>query len=64
MVSYLCNGLRLGFDTMTSNTPVTAKECDNLQSAKQNPEAVDRLIKSECDKGFLLGPFKTSPFVI
>ncbi|MES9994401.1 MAG: reverse transcriptase domain-containing protein [Candidatus Thiodiazotropha sp.] len=36
--------------------------CNNLLSAKQNPDKVSELIETELQKGYLLGPFSTPPF--
>lgn len=61
-VSYLCEGLTYGFDTMVTQTELTTKECKNLQSAIRDPVTVKKLINSEIQKGFLCGPFKKLPF--
>lgn len=61
-MSYLCNGLRFGFDTMIQDFDFPSKECKNLLSAIQNPDIVDKLLLSETTKGFLEGPFPAPPF--
>ena len=61
-VSYLCNGLTFGFDTLISDTEVPIKECKNLRSAITQPEIVNTLIESEVSKGFLEGPMDTLAF--
>ena len=61
-VQYLINGLSIGFDTGLSQLPEIPLECANLQVAKQQPLDTSALIKSELDKGFLLGPYKSVPF--
>ena len=61
-VSYLCNGLRFGFDTLIPRVNLAYKECKNLLSARQNPEDVQQLIESEYQKGYLYGPFNAPPF--
>ena len=61
-VKYLCSGLREGFDTMVSFAPHVNIECKNLLSARRNPTDVRELIESECDQGFLYGPFSEPPF--
>ncbi|XP_044151324.1 oxygen-regulated protein 1 [Bufo gargarizans] len=42
--------------------PQTTFECDNLQSAARDPEAVTQLIQTELDRGYLIGPFNQPPF--
>lgn len=64
-VSYLCSGLRHGFDTKIATTDILQHgtiECKNNLSARSRPESVARLIKDECQKGFMYGPFDTLPF--
>ena len=36
--------------------------CKNLQSAFKEPEIVSQLIEKEVKKGYVIGPFKDSPF--
>ncbi|CAC5414502.1 unnamed protein product [Mytilus coruscus] len=59
-VKYLLDGIKNGFDTMVSKTELPTVECKNLQSAFRNPDSVDIIIKQEVDKGYLIGPFKSS----
>lgn len=47
---------------MISNTRIDTLECKNLLSARKQPEVVDKLVKSELEKGFLTGPFEEPPF--
>lgn len=61
-VSYLCSGLRHGFDTKIDNVELHTKVCKNLLSTKDNTSAVSELINKECEKGYLLGPFSMPPF--
>lgn len=61
-VKYLIEGLTDGFDTLVNTVTLPTKECNNLLSARSQPEVVDMLIKSEVDKGFLCGPFDKLPF--
>lgn len=61
-VSYLLQGLRIGFDTGFSHLPSNSIQCRNLQSATKDPAAVQDLIRKELEKGFLLGPFDAVPF--
>ena len=61
-VSYLCSGLEHGFDTLVSDTNLKTKECNNLLTARDNPEIVDELLEAECAKGYAYGPFSEAPF--
>ena len=61
-VNDLCDGISYGFDTLMSSIPASNFECKNLRSALNEPNIVSELIASECDKGFLLGPFESPPF--
>ncbi|CAF4192315.1 unnamed protein product, partial [Rotaria sordida] len=61
--SFLLSGLREGFDTGISNIPNKPLECPNLRSARRDPENVTRLVAEELDKGFLIGPYNSPPFV-
>ncbi|KAH3841650.1 hypothetical protein DPMN_115123 [Dreissena polymorpha] len=61
-VSYLCDDLQKGFDTLLWLYPNDQKVCKNLQSALKQPDEVDKLLKLELDNGFLQGPFETPPF--
>jgi hypothetical protein len=62
VASYLLNGLRHGFDAMVKCETWETKECKSNFSARSQPEIVSELIKKECDKGFVYGPFKSPPF--
>ena len=42
----------MGFDTYVSDTNLETKECKNLKSAQDDPQAVRKLIKKECDNGY------------
>lgn len=61
-VAYLISGLKEGFHTGIHTPPATSFICRNLRSALANPEAVSAAIKSELDKGYLIGPFDQPPF--
>ena len=61
-VSYLCSGLRNGFDTLIQSVSLPNKECKNLLSARKSPLDVQELIEKECQHGFLYGPFEKPPF--
>lgn len=62
-VQYLINGLREGFDTLVRETDLPTMECKNLRSALKDPEAIDSIIATEVEKGYLRGPFKEPPFL-
>ncbi|CAF3606280.1 unnamed protein product [Rotaria sp. Silwood1] len=55
--------LREGFDTGISNIPNKPLEWPNLRSARRNPENVTRLVAEELNKGFLIGPYNSPPFI-
>ena len=61
-VNHLILGLRNGFDTGIKDLPLTSYECNNLLSAKQNPDKMSELLNSELEKGCLIGPFTQPPF--
>ena len=45
------------FDTIVPSFPLTNIECMNLSSARKKPLDVQELVKTECQQGFLKGPF-------
>ena len=47
---------------MVSSTTLPTKECNNLTSARTQPEIVSSLLREECDKGYAYGPFLDAPF--
>lgn len=51
-------GFHTGFITILSGT----FESPNIRSSAADLEAVDTLLQSELDKGFIIGPFSASPF--
>lgn len=61
-VHTLLDGLSWGFDTGILELPTNSICCNNLQSARGDPEAIASLIDKELDKGFLLGPFEVIPY--
>lgn len=61
-VLYLCNGLRQGFDCLVQGEISESKECKNNFSARSQVLVVSELIKTECHKGFVHGPFQSLPF--
>ena len=52
----------MGFDTYVSDINLETKECKNLKSAQDDPQAVREVIKKECDNGYAYGPFDHPPF--
>ena len=63
-VKYLIDGLNYGFHTGIHPLPEKTLECKNLLSATSQPEITSKLIQSEVDKGFLIGPLDSMPFEI
>lgn len=59
---YLVQGFIEGFDTGLTKLPELSYECDNLLSAKQNPEITSELIATELERGYVIGPFDNIPF--
>ena len=54
--------MEFGFDTLVSSTTSPTKECNNLMSARTQPEIVSNLLREECEKGYAYGPFRDAPF--
>ena len=61
-VTYLINGFTNGFDTGFTRLPELSFECKNLLSARRYPISTSELIKSELNKGFLIGLFDSIHF--
>lgn len=61
-VNYLLTGLIHGFFAGLSFLPKASCVCPNLRSALQEPEIVDELLSRESEKGYMIGPFNSSPF--
>ena len=61
-VNYVCTDLKDGFDPGISELPKDTYVCRN--NTRKQPSDVDHLIENEVNKGYLLGPFKDSPFDI
>ena len=61
-VKYLIDGLTYGFDTGIKVLPQKSLICNNLKSALQEPDVVTELINTEVQKGYVMGPFRESPF--
>lgn len=56
------DGFTKGFHTGLVALPQFSFECPNLKSAMSAPVKIDDLIKKEFNKGFGIGPFRSSPF--
>ena len=63
-VDYLLTGLVQGFTAGLLKIPDVSVFCPNLMSATREPEVVDKLLEKEVDKGFMVGPFDSSPFAV
>ena len=61
-VKYLTEGFRNGFDTGLNILPQVSFECDNLRSAKNDPEATTELLQTELERWYIMGPFVSVPF--
>lgn len=61
-VHELIMGLRHGFDMKLDTTPSITLECNNLLSARNDPQSVKKLLQSEVESGYMLGPFNDPPF--
>ncbi len=62
-VNNLIEGLQYGFDTGISALPEQSHECAHLLSCQGEEEFITEYLASEVDKGYLLGPFQTVPFL-
>ena len=61
-VNNIIQGLSEGFSTGISCTPVESYSCNNSLKARNQPDAVSRLLEEELNKGYIIGPFEESPF--
>ncbi|XP_053178134.1 uncharacterized protein LOC128361632 [Scomber japonicus] len=61
-VEFLVTGFKEGFYPGISAEPSVSFECNNLQSAINDPSSVDRLLSKEIEQGFMIGPFSQPPF--
>ena len=61
-VTCLTKGFQNGFDTGLSVLPNVSFECDNLLSAKKDPNATSELLQTELERGYLIGPFHSAPY--
>ena len=59
---YLLQGFILGFDTGLNKLPELPFECDNLLSAKKQPEITSELVATEFEQGYIIGLFNNIPF--
>ena len=63
-VHFLISGLKHGFDTGLSDMPTTSLECQNLKSARSDPIFVSAALQQEVAKGYMIGPFSSSPYSV
>ena len=63
-VTFLLAGLRIGFHTGIQHIPKSIHEGQNLRSARKSPDIVSKVLSEEVEKGFLIGPFHSSPFPV
>lgn len=63
-VEYLITGLQHGFDIGIDTYITTTFECRNNKTARDQPLLVSSLLEAETLKGYLIGPFASSPFDI
>ncbi|XP_029927907.1 uncharacterized protein LOC115373572 [Myripristis murdjan] len=63
-VDHLLSGLSQGFRVGVVSSLSSSYVSKNLQSAIQEPDLVSQLLKKELDKGYLIGPFNSSPFPV
>lgn len=59
---FLLDGFTFRFHTGLITLPTETFECRNLLSADHHASLVDDLLAIEVNKGFVIGPFKSSPF--
>lgn len=63
-VDYLLSGLSQGFRVGVLSSPTVTFVAKNLQSALKEPAVVSQLIEKELSKGYIIGPFHSSPFSV
>lgn len=61
-VDFLLSGLSQGFRVGVISDVPFSYVCNNLQSAIKEPDVVSELLRKEVSKGYLIGPFSSSPF--
>ncbi|XP_060936184.1 uncharacterized protein LOC133012222 [Limanda limanda] len=54
----------LGFHVGVPSSPTVTYVAKNLQSAIKEPGIVSQLLEKEVGKGYIIGPFKSSPFAV
>ena len=59
---YLITGFLHGFDTGLAYSPQKSLTCSNNLSCQNNMETAKDLMEYELSKGYVIGPFKKSPF--
>nr|XP_010778599.1 PREDICTED: uncharacterized protein LOC104953359 [Notothenia coriiceps] len=63
-VDYLLSGFSQGFRVGVLSSPTVTFVAKNLQSAAKEPNIVSQLIDKELLKGYIIGPFSSSPFSV
>lgn len=63
-VDHLLSGLSQGFRVGVLADPEVTYVAKNLLSAVSDPDTVARLVASEVSKGYIVGPFDSSPFSV
>lgn len=61
-VTKLLNGLSHGFDIGVPEDLSETLECKNNKSARDQPVILQELLETEKQRGYVIGPFPTSPF--
>lgn len=61
-VNYLFTVLIQGFLAGLSFLPKVSHVCNNIQSALKEPETADKLLATEVEKGYMIGPYDSPPF--
>ena len=56
------NGLRSGFHTGVCSSDLPSYHCRNLLSARRDPNTVSEILRSELDRGYIIGPFAKPPY--
>ena len=63
-VNALISNIEIGCDTGINPLPTESFEIKNNFSALRDPVTTSKLLKSEVEKGYVIGPFPKSPFSI
>ncbi|XP_073721045.1 uncharacterized protein [Misgurnus anguillicaudatus] len=61
--NFLLSGLQQGFDPGLEAMPNSTFICNNLQSARLDPDSVDSLLQKEVESKFMISPFDSPPFL-